>query len=66
MKKIAIILSILFLSSAIFAQTDVNFDAQVIGNDTTDSLDIQVRDSGASGETVRWVATVKTAEVVHA
>lgn len=41
-------------------QDDSNWDAQVVADDTHDALAVQVQ---GNGETIRWVATVRTAEV---
>lgn len=49
-----------------FDGDDTDFDAQVVADDTNDCLTIQVKDSTSGGDTVRWVATVRTAEIKYA
>jgi len=46
-------------------EDDSDFDAQAVADDTNDSLRIQVKDSTSGGDTVRWVAVVRTAEVTY-
>jgi hypothetical protein len=46
-------------------ESDANFDAQVVADDVNEALVVQVQDTGGSGDTVRWVATVETAEVTY-
>jgi hypothetical protein len=45
-------------------ETDVAFDCQAIADDANEALVIQVKDAGASGDAVRWVARVTTTEVI--
>lgn len=45
---------------------DTDFDVQAVADDTLNALLIQAKDSTSGGDTVRWVATVKTAEVIFA
>jgi hypothetical protein len=45
-------------------ESDANFAAQAVADDANEALSIQVSDAGSSGVTVRWVATVRTAEVI--
>jgi hypothetical protein len=48
------------LVTTVLGEDDTAWDAQVIADDTNDALVIQVQ---GNGETIRWVATVDTAEV---
>jgi hypothetical protein len=47
----------------IYDTDDTSFDAQAIADDADNSLKIQVQDTDATGDVVRWVARVETAEV---
>lgn len=42
---------------------DANIEAQAVADDTNDALLIQVRDKGATGDTIRWVAYARAVEV---
>lgn len=44
-------------------ETDSDFDAQVIADDTNDALAIQVKDTTSGSDVVRWVADVRLCEV---
>jgi len=48
--------------TTIYNADDTNFGCRITANDTQDSLDIEVSDSGASGDTVLWYATVRMVE----
>lgn len=52
--------------TTLYDTDDVSFDARVRGDDTNDALVIEVSDSDAGGDTVRWVATIRTSEVTYA
>lgn len=45
---------------------DTDFDAQIAADNTNDCLLIQVKDSTSGGDTFRWVAVVRVAEVEFA
>ena len=45
-------------------ETDANFDVQVIVNDSTESIDFQVKDSGDSGRSVKWCIHARTSEAI--
>ena len=47
----------------IYETDDVDFDARVTADDTTEALLIEVQDSSSGNDTVRWTAKVSTAEV---
>lgn len=47
------------------SETDVTFDARATADDTNDALLIEVSDSSAQGDVVRWVATIRTVELVY-
>lgn len=49
--------------TTIYDGDDTDFDARVTANDPTDQVEIQVEDSTAGGDTVRWVGTLRMAEV---
>lgn len=44
---------------------DTSFDARATADDTNDALLIEVSDSDAAGDTVRWSARVQTAEIIY-
>ncbi len=44
-------------------EDDANWDAQVVANNTYDALSVQVQ--GNTGDSVGWVAVVRTAEVAY-
>jgi len=45
---------------------DTDFDAQIAADNTNDCLLVQVKDSTSGGDTFRWVAVVRAAEVEFA
>jgi len=45
---------------------DVSFDARAVADDANDALGIEVSDSDGGGDTVRWVAHVRIAEILYA
>ena len=45
-------------------ESDSNFDIRVIANDTSDSLEFQVIDSGNSGRNVKWCIHARTSEAI--
>ena len=47
-------------TTMVINEDDANWDAQAVADDANDALLIQVM---GNGETIRWVATVRTAEV---
>ena len=47
----------------IYHEDDANFTARVTADNANDALVVEVQDTGTSGRTVRWVATVRLAEV---
>jgi len=49
--------------TTIYDTDDTDFDAQVVAGDTSDVLLLQVKDATSGGDTVRWAAMVRTAEV---
>jgi hypothetical protein len=49
--------------TTLYDTDDTSFDAQAIADDADDSLKIQVQDTDATGDVVRWVAQVRTIEV---
>jgi hypothetical protein len=51
--------------TTIYDADDVSFDARAVADDANDALIIEVRDSDGGGDTVRWVATTRTAEVTY-
>jgi len=51
--------------TTIYDADDVSFDAQVAADDPNDRLLIQVQDTDGTGDTVRWVAVVRTSEVTY-
>lgn len=55
--------SMLCTTRTLYCEDDPNFDAQAIADNANDALVIEVMDAGTSNRTVRWVATVRTAEV---
>jgi len=44
-------------------ESDADFDAQVVADDTYETLEVQVTDSTSGGDVVRWVADVRLCEV---
>lgn len=44
-------------------ESDSDFDARVIADDTNEALEIQVQDATSGGDKVRWVARVELTEV---
>ena len=45
-------------------ESDSNLDIRVVANDTSDSLEFQVIDSGNSGRSVKWCIHVRTSEAI--
>jgi hypothetical protein len=50
--------------TTIYDTDDVSFDAQAAADNVNDALLIQVQDTDGAGDTVRWMAVVRTAEVM--
>jgi hypothetical protein len=48
-------------TKTVLAESVIAWDAQVVADDTNDALVIQV--TGSNGNTIRWVASVRTVEV---
>ena len=46
-------------------EDDNSWDVQVVGNDTDDSLEIEVQDAGSGGDAIRAVAVLDIAEVTY-
>lgn len=46
-------------------EDDVSWDVRVVGNDTDDSLEIEIQDADSGGDTIRAVAIVGIAEVTY-
>jgi hypothetical protein len=51
--------------TTIYDTDDTDFDARANANDIDDALRIQVQDSTSGGDTVRWVASLRMAEVTY-
>lgn len=51
--------------TTIYNADDTSFDARVLADSTNDALLVQVRDTDGAGDTVRWVATLRAAEVTY-
>jgi hypothetical protein len=51
------------ISKTVLAEDDTSWDVTVDANDATDYL--RIRAQGGTDDTVRWVATVRTAEVAY-
>lgn len=50
-------------TTTIYDTDDVSFDARALADNANDALLIQVQDSDGAGDTVRWSAVVRAAEV---
>ena len=50
-------------ATPLYDTDDTSFDAQAIADDGDNSLKIQVKDADSGGDTVRWVAQIRTVEV---
>lgn len=46
-------------------ESDAAYEARAVGNDTNDSLDIEVRRSGGTSYSIRWVAVVEVVQVSY-
>jgi len=51
--------------TTLYDTDDTSFDARVSADDTNDALIIEVSDSDGASDVVRWVATIRTAEVTY-
>ncbi|MBN2002804.1 MAG: hypothetical protein JXA21_05560 [Anaerolineae bacterium] len=59
--------TVALLESAVTSryESDSAYAARVVGNNTDDSLDIEVSRSGGSTYTIRWVAVVEVVQVIY-
>ena len=44
---------------------DTSFDARAVANDTTETLEIQVQDTDAAGDTIRWFCTLHVTKLTY-
>lgn len=51
--------------TTIYDTDDTSFDAQIVADDANDQLKVQVQDTDGTGDTVNWVAVVRTVEVTY-
>jgi len=46
-------------------ESDANYEAQLVADDTNEALEVQVRRTGGDDYIIRWAATIRTVEVSY-